>query len=135
MNSEEKNIVRQIAYEDELIETDLKPGTLDGKIERIRPRLHEVANQNEVVSYSELTDGFKLVHRFRIGSVLGIVGTLEHELGNPVLTAVVINKQSERAGDGFMDLLQVLGMTVPSTETEKRRVWEEHLEKVHAHNW
>lgn len=135
LNSEEREIVRQIAYEEELIGTDLKPETLEDKIEKIRPRLHRVANQKQTISYSEVTDGFSVVHRFRIGTVLGILGALEHEMGNPVLPAVVVKKQEGRAGEGFFILLSHLGADTPSTEAKRRKLWKEHLERVHAHDW
>jgi len=135
LDSAEREIVREIAYSEELIGTDLKPETLEQKIEDIRPRLHRVANQNETISYSELTDGFTLVHRFRIGRVLGIIGALECELGNPVLPAVVVKKQEGNPGEGFTSLLAHLQEETLSAERPADEVWEEHLREVHAHDW
>jgi len=131
----EREIVREIAYSEEVIGTDLNPETLDRKIEQIRPRLHDVANQNETISYAELTDGFSVVHRSRVGTVLGIIGALEDELGNPVLPAVVVRKRAEWPGDGFFVLLSNLGVEASSAEKTKRERWQEHLAEVHAHEW
>lgn len=135
LNSSERELVRKIAYSEELISTDLKPETLDRKIENIRPRLHEVANQNEKITYSELTDGFSLVHYSRVGEVLGIIGALEYRLENPVLPAVVITKQGEGPGEGFTSLLSILGLRTPDAETSENELWQDHLERVYQHDW
>jgi hypothetical protein len=135
LNSAEREVVREIAYSEEVVGTDLNPEALERKIENIRPRFHHVANQNETISYSEVTDGFSVVHRFRIGTVLGIIGALERELDNPLLPAVVFKKQGHGAGEGFLSLLSHLGMETPSAETTERELWKEHLEEVYAHDW
>ncbi len=135
LNSDERKIVREIAYSEEMIGTDLKPETLERKIETIRPRLRDVANESEKITYQELTDGFSLVHSSRIGRVLGIIGALEHRLDNPVLPAVVVKEHREGPGEGFFALLSNLGMDTPSAEMSETEIWQLHLEKVHGHDW
>lgn len=135
LSSKEREIVNRIVYEDEIITTDLKPVTLIEKVETIRPLLYDLADKEETSSYIEVTNDFNLVHSTRIGTVLGIIGLLEHEQGNPWLPAVVVRATSDWPGPGFLNLLRLGGEPVPSTEAEQKELWREHLEKVYNHDW
>lgn len=68
--------------------------------------------------------------RYRgIGSALGHVSTYEHEHGRPLLSALVVQKLTMRAGDGFADALgRGLGFDIPPGG--ERKFWLEQVERV-----
>lgn len=135
ISPEEREIVERIAYDEELISTDLNPDTLIEKVEALRPRLYEVANRGEKRNYSEITDGYTIVHWSRVGTVLGMIGLLEHELGNPLLPAVIVNENKGWPGEGFLALLSALGEKIPDSEAERKELWKNHLKMVYNHDW
>jgi hypothetical protein len=67
--------------------------------------------------------------RYRgIGSVLGHISTYEHEHGRPLLSALVVQKLTMRAGDGFAnDLGRGLGFDIPPGG--EHTFWLEQVEK------
>lgn len=135
LSPEERDCVEEIVYEDELITTDLKPSTLANKIELVRPRLCKVANNGEIRNYEEISEGYSLVHWSRVGTVLGVIGLLEYEFGNPLLPAVVVNEKRGWPGDGFVGLLDLVGEQIPESESEQKALWRRHLEQVYSHDW
>ncbi|SRR6266508_4265749 len=68
--------------------------------------------------------------RYRgIGTALGHVSTYEHEHGRPLLSALVVQQQTMRAGDGFAnDLGRGLGFDIPPGG--ERKFWLEQVEKI-----
>jgi hypothetical protein len=68
--------------------------------------------------------------RYRgIGSALGHVSTYEHEHGRPLLSALVVQKLTMRAGDGFArDLGRGLGFDIPPGG--ELGFWLEQVEKI-----
>jgi len=68
--------------------------------------------------------------RYRgIGSALGHVSTYEHEHGRPLLSGLVVQKMTMRAGDGFAaDLGRGLGFDIPPGG--ESRFWVEEVEKI-----
>lgn len=135
LSPKEREIVERIAYDEQLITTNLKPNTLIKKVETLRPRLHDVANRREKRNYSEITDGYTIVHWSRVGTVLGIIGILEHELGNPLLPAVIVNENQGWPGEGFLGLLGAVGEQIPDSEAEQKELWKSHLNMVYNHDW
>ena len=67
------------------------------------------------ISYQALTDLLDLGYnmsieydRARIGEDLGEVSTYEHNQGRPLLSALVLHKQTKYQGDGFFKLCEEL---------------------------
>lgn len=135
LSGPEKEIIHSIAYEEELISIHWYPETLYEKIEILRPRMIEKANEGKKISYEELTDGFHVVPHQDIGRILGIAGLLEHRKGNPLLPAVVTNKDVNRVGPGFFKLAEKAGFSTPDREAERREFWRSHLTEVWEHDW
>jgi hypothetical protein len=68
--------------------------------------------------------------RYRgIGQALGHISTYEYDHGRPLLSALVVQKQTMRAGDGFAnDLGRGLGFDI--LPGDERRFWLEQVEMV-----
>jgi hypothetical protein len=67
--------------------------------------------------------------RYRgIGQVLGRVSTWEHAQGRPLLSALVVQAQSMRAGKGFAQLARDLGERIPSGH--ETAFWRSQVEAV-----
>jgi hypothetical protein len=102
------------------------------RAKRTDPRLP----RNSLITYGELCaeadpdQAYWRRPRYRgIGSALGHVSAYEHEHGRPLLSALVVQQQTMRAGDGFADVLgRDLGFDIaPGGE---RGFWLEQVEKV-----
>src|SRR5262249_43068168 len=67
--------------------------------------------------------------RFRgIGRVLLRVSTFEHDRGRPLLSALVVQAASRRAGDGFAELGRDLSYQIE--EGQERAFWRGQVEEV-----
>ena len=67
--------------------------------------------------------------RYRgIGSALAHVSTYEHEHGRALLSALVVQKMTMRAGDGFADLGRSLGFGIPPGD--EYGFWVEQVEET-----
>jgi hypothetical protein len=91
-----------------------------------------------VISYSELCktldpdEHYWVPPRYRgIGQVLGRVSTWEHAQGRPLLSALVVQAQSMRAGKGFAQLGRNLGEPIPSGH--ETAFWRSEVEAVVKH--
>jgi hypothetical protein len=78
------------------------------------------------------TEQYWVGPRFRgIGQVLARVSRWEHARGRPMLSALVVQKATMRAGKGFAQLARALGEQVPpGRETD---FWRTEVERVVAH--
>ncbi len=118
---------------------------LDPLDERVRQFLIQRARDTNpeqpftaVVTYGDLCkaldpDGhYWAAPRYRgIGQVLGRVSTWEHAQGRPMLSALVVQAQSMRAGKGFAQLAQRLGERIPSGH--ETAFWRSQVEAVVKH--
>jgi hypothetical protein len=115
---------------------------LDAVTERVREYLISRAQAADparpfaaVVTYGDLVDEADPEHayfawpRFRgIGEVLRRISTYEHQHGRPMLSALVVRKQTRQAGDGFAVLGRELGEHIQ--EGEERSFWRSQVEAV-----
>jgi hypothetical protein len=120
--------------------------TLQGDLspieERVRQFLVERAKKtdpvqpfNATIRYGDLCgtidpdQAYFVWPRFRgIGPVLGRVSTYEHRQGRPMLSALVVQAATLRAGDGFADLGRNLGELIqPGAE---QAFWRGQVEAV-----
>ena len=63
-----------------------------------------------------------------IGQVLGRISTWEHAQGRPLLSALVVQAQSMRAGKGFAALAAGLGERIPSGQ--ETAFWRSQVDVV-----
>ena len=82
--------------------------------------LLSVKNKEMNVEYNELAQRISPpIHWRQVGKNIGEISKLCHELGLPLLSAKVVNKNSQRAGEGFYPLYEFLGIpTEGKTEKE-----------------
>jgi hypothetical protein len=78
---------------------------------RVRGILVEVASRRERITYTELANRAQLTwnHRSKadraaFGRLLGEVSSAEYARGRPLLTAVVVRKDTREPGTGFLGL-------------------------------
>ncbi len=81
--------------------------------EHIYQKLLAVARSQRVTTYQEIAplaglDMSNQADRNEIGRLLGEISTVEHQLGHPLLSAVVILKEHNIPGDGFFTLAREL---------------------------
>ena len=71
--------------------------------------LLSVKNHEMNVEYNELAARIKPpIHWRQVGKNIGEVSKLCHELGLPLLSAKVVNKNTQKAGEGFYPLYAML---------------------------
>ncbi len=62
-----------------------------------------------------------------LGKALGKISTYEHSLGRPLITALVVQQQSGRPGEGFAQLARSLGRL---TTDDEESFWLVEVESV-----
>ena len=87
--------------------------------------LLSVKNHEMNVEYNELAARINPpIHWRQVGKNIGEVSKLCHELGLPLLSAKVVNKNTQKAGEGFYPLYAMLGIPTKG-KTEKELFHEE----------
>jgi len=91
--------------------------------EQIREMLIQVARQNNTISYSEVGEAVELDmanpgERSKLANTLDQINREEHELGRPLLSAVVVQKESGHPGTGFFELARELGKQKPDEDNQ-----------------
>jgi hypothetical protein len=88
-----------------------------------------------VITYGDLCkaldpdEHYWVAPRYRgIGQVLGRISTWEHAQGRPLLSALVVQAQSMRAGRGFAALAAGLGERIPSGQ--ETAFWRSQVEAI-----
>jgi hypothetical protein len=76
------------------------------KLPALRDWLVNVARRNKVVTYGEIMSAFSM-NRFALRFGLGFLGNQSLNYGEPVLTALVVNKQTRLCGTGFWKEFEV----------------------------
>ena len=81
----------------------------------IYKRLKECARRGELINYSEIApladlNMEKQADRTQMGELLGEISTNELENGRPMLSAIVVLKESAIPGEGFFNLARYLGV-------------------------
>ena len=91
-----------------------------------------VARQRGRITYGRLGNEFGVAPPFRtLIHALDRVSRAAHAAGRPMLSAVVVNRETGRPGSGFYLLAWDLGKTV-SDEVD---FWESEREKVYETDW
>ena len=101
--------------------------------EQIYEKLKEVARASTVIYYSDIAplaglDMSSPNDRYEIGTILDDINRHEHELGRPMLSAVVVHKESLMPGQGFFTLARALGLFVGN---DRDKFYIQELRKVH----
>lgn len=101
--------------------------------EQIYEKLKEVARAGTVTYYSDIAPmaGLDMNYpndRYEIGVILDDINRYERELGRPMLSAVVVHKDTLMPGQGFFTLARELGFLVGN---DKDRFYIQELRKVH----
>ena len=107
---------------------------MDADTKTIYEKIKEVAENGDVVYYSEITPSICLDMRLhkdrrRIGAILDGINRTEHSEGHPLLSAVVISKSRKMPGPGFFKLAIKLGLHFGGEDDFK--FWLKELRRVH----
>ena len=94
-----------------------------------------VARRGTTVTYSDAVSNLSTVHltadstAFHV--LLGDVSRASFDAGAPLLSAVVVAKDSGQPGGGFYDLTRQLGFDVPDERVAESMFWASHLDEFH----
>ncbi len=107
-------------YNDQLEIVSTKKAVLtELQVKLAEQLLISVKKKEPYVTYSELASRVAPpIHHRNVGKNIGQISVLCHELGLPLLSAKVINKNTATAGEGFYPLYQMLGIPTDG-KTEK----------------
>ena len=99
----------------------------------IYEKLKEVARSQGIIYYSDIAPmaGLNMdlpSDRYAIGVILDEINRREHAQGRPMLSAVVVHKDSLKPGQGFFTLARSLGKLVGNDEDS---FYIRELRKVH----
>ena len=89
--------------------------------EEIRDKLIESAIQKNTISYSDVGEvvGLDMANpgdRTKLGNILDEINREEHENGRPLLSVLVVQKESGHPGKGFFELARELSKQKPYEE-------------------
>jgi len=93
-------------------------------VPNLRQELIQAARQRRLIYYGAVQNRYG--GRGYIGQVLDEINRREHKKGNPMLSAIVVDKDSGTPGEGFVGLYSELYPNfngVISWEAERDRVW------------
>lgn len=92
--------------------------------------LQKRASERQTITYSELSRETTSIplgpHDFAMSWMLGEVSEEEHEAGRPLLSALVVYKETGFPGPGFYDLAIRLGRKV----TDRDSFWVNELQTI-----
>jgi len=99
----------------------------------IYERLKEVAKSRRTITYSELAPLARLnmsnaPDRTEIARILDEISNYEYDHGRPLLSAVVIRKDTNLPGSGFFTLARELGLL---TGDDKDGFYRDELNRVY----
>ena len=102
-------------------------------------RLRAVARSQKTISYGELCDEMRTKgiaelepHGTPFAALLGQINVVEHDGGKPLLSAVVVNKDTMEPGVGFWNIARDLGLEPGDTEAKREKFWLDSLRECHA---
>lgn len=104
----------------------------------IYEELIRVARAGQVTYYSNIApmaglDMSNPVDRNEIATILFRISSYEHQLGNPMLSAVVVLKEQNSPGKGFFTLAAELALYSGTTSDDEDEFLIEELNRVHSH--
>ena len=106
--------------------------TMDAETKAIYEEIIKVAQNEDVVTYSELARRADIsIWLPRIAPILERIIKIEHSAGRPLLTAVVIRKSDNMPGSGFFRLAIKLGLH--SDGEDDFKFWLKEIRRVHSH--
>ena len=96
--------------------------------------LKQLAKSEKITCYSSIAplaglDMTNPAHRREIGEILGEISQHEHDAGRPLLSAVVISRDTNMPGEGFFKLARDLSLFMAEDELS---FFTKELEKVYA---
>lgn len=86
----------------DVLETGISTDSYKAKLPAIREWLIEVARRESYVTYAEVMDRFGLIF-FVLRTAMSKLGHLSAENGEPILTALIVDKETLRCSDGLAD--------------------------------
>jgi hypothetical protein len=115
--------------------------TVQRQVPAVRSRLMELANEPDgFITYGALVQASGTNPNY-LGVVLGAIGHCEHRLGNPNLSALVVNSETEGPAGGFFNW-SYIPPTLHTERAEGRRLtrperafWKRQVAKVRRHDW
>ena len=101
--------------------------------EQIYEKLKEVARANTVIYYSDIAPlaGLDMSlpnDRYEIGTILDDINRHERESGRPMLSSIVVQKETLMPGQGFFTLARALGLFIGN---DRDKFYIQELRKVH----
>jgi len=70
------------------------------------------------------------------GHLLGEISERMHLQGEPMLSALVVNKATRIPGDGFFELARSLGkLEANASVQEQRQFWQQEIEATYGTTW
>lgn len=88
-----------------------------------------VIKKEPTVTYSELAGRIvPPMHHRNVGKDIGEISKLCHQMGLPLISAKVVNKNSQSVGNGFFGLCKELGINVG--EGSERELCKQELKKI-----
>lgn len=107
--------------------------------QRVYERLVEMARAGALINYQKVGDLIGLDmgnpdHRNRIADVLDEINHEEHAACKPMISAVVVHKDSDLPGNGFFECGRALGhFTGPDDEMSRLAFFCAELKRVYAY--
>jgi len=91
--------------------------------DQIRAKIVETARGRGTINYEEVGKLGNLSmgnpdHRNQLADILDDINREEHRTGGPMLSVVVVKKDSRRPGKGFFELARELGRQAPDVDDE-----------------
>jgi hypothetical protein len=101
----------------------------------LRRRLRQIAKSQDRTYYSDLCNEMRKKdvielepHGAPLAAILGQINVMEHDQDRPLLSAVVLSKDSNRPGVGFWNIATALGIRFGPSESEREMFWLESLQ-------
>lgn len=99
--------------------------------------LIEVARTQNLITYSDIAplaglDMSSPGDRVQIGAILDEISTREHEQGRPLLSAVVVLKETSMPRQGFFSLARDLGLHVGTDDRANLTFFSKEVKRVQA---
>jgi len=106
-------------------------------LEKIRKQIIDVAKRRTTIPYDILAQRVGLINQpewfWVIGKYLGDINEQETPKGNPMISAIVVGKETGIPGDGFW--ICAYNLKVWDGKGDKEEFWKKELEKVWNHDW
>jgi hypothetical protein len=101
----------------DVLETGMSTDSYKAKLPAMRDWLIEVARRESYVTYAEVMDRFGLIF-FVLRAAMGKLGHQSAGNGEPILTALIVDKETHRCSDGFAEEFGIV-----DDQAERRRLY------------